>query len=232
MDEYSDLDLIVVVKDEAYNQVLKQRKSIAQRIGFLLDAFTGEHVGESRLLICLYDRPLLHVDLKFVSLKDFAVRVEDPVIIWERDSIVSEQLDTIKAVYPKPDLQWIENRFWIWVHYIAGKIGRGELFDVIESMSFLRSTVFGPLILMKSGAQPQGVRRIELYGPEYIDDLKKTLPDHTKISCLHALKAAIALYRRLLSEPGDEKGSSVNKYLIEKVENYVSDIGRRVIIES
>ena len=35
--------------------------------------FTGEHVGESRVLICLYGPPLLHVDLKFVSLSDAAM---------------------------------------------------------------------------------------------------------------------------------------------------------------
>ncbi|MER7057532.1 MULTISPECIES: hypothetical protein [unclassified Streptomyces] len=29
-----------------------------------------------------------------------------------------------------PDLQWIEDRFWIWVHYGATKLGRGELFEV------------------------------------------------------------------------------------------------------
>jgi hypothetical protein len=31
----------------------------------LLVGFTGEHVGEPRVLICLYGPPVLHVDLKF-----------------------------------------------------------------------------------------------------------------------------------------------------------------------
>jgi hypothetical protein len=36
-------------------------------------AFSGEHVGEPRALICLYGPPLLPVDLKFVSLSDAAM---------------------------------------------------------------------------------------------------------------------------------------------------------------
>ncbi len=72
MDEFSDLDLVVLVDSEKYQDVLKDRKEIAKRIGPLLESFTGEHVSEERLLVCLYDPPLLHVDLKFVSLTDAA----------------------------------------------------------------------------------------------------------------------------------------------------------------
>jgi hypothetical protein len=53
-------------------------------MGNLLAAFTGEHVGEPRLLICLFADPLMHVDLKFISLGQLSSRVEDPVILWER----------------------------------------------------------------------------------------------------------------------------------------------------
>ena len=43
-----------------------ERRTIAESCGGLLAAFTGEHVGEPRLLICLYGPPLAHVNLKFV----------------------------------------------------------------------------------------------------------------------------------------------------------------------
>ena len=161
MDEYSDLDLVVVVDQEEYQAVLKERKEIAQSIGPLLESFTGEHVGEPRLLICLYGPPLLHVDLKFISVNEAKVRVEDPLIIWERDTALTDNLFRGKARTPTVDLEWIENRFWVWVHYIAAKIGRGELFDVIDGLNFLRARVLGPLIQVKMGNYPQGVRRIE-----------------------------------------------------------------------
>src|SRR5713226_9429899 len=64
MDEYSDLDLVIGVYPEHERAVSIERTAIAARCGDLLAAFTGEHVGEPRLLICLYGPPLLHVDLK------------------------------------------------------------------------------------------------------------------------------------------------------------------------
>jgi predicted nucleotidyltransferase len=82
MDEFSDLDLVVAVDPPAYLQVMEERHQIAASLGPLLSAFTGEHVGEPRVLICLYGPPLLHVDLKFVALGDIAERVEDPAVIW------------------------------------------------------------------------------------------------------------------------------------------------------
>ncbi len=65
-DEYSDLDLILVTKEKVSNDPAIMF-SHASSFGELLSAFTGEHVGEPRLLICLYDDPLLHVDIKFLT---------------------------------------------------------------------------------------------------------------------------------------------------------------------
>ena len=58
-------------------------------------------------------------------------------------------------------MQWFEDRFWIWVHYATIKIARGELFETIEFISFLRETVIGPMLQIKNGYLPKGVRKIE-----------------------------------------------------------------------
>src|SRR5438309_1634578 len=68
LDVFSDLDLIIAVEPLHHAAVLEDRQRIAAALGELLVAFTGEHVAEPRLLICLYASPLLHVDLKFVAL--------------------------------------------------------------------------------------------------------------------------------------------------------------------
>ena len=62
------------------------------RLGPLLACFTGEHVGEPRLLIALYGPPLLHVDLKFVAERDLDVRVEDGRVLWQRDGALDRAL--------------------------------------------------------------------------------------------------------------------------------------------
>ena len=228
MDEFSDLDLVLVIEPKKYDEVLKNRKSIAQSMGPLLESFTGEHVGEPRLLICLYGPPLLHVDLKFISLIDIDKRVEDPIIVWERNSILSKRLSKTESKYPPPDLAWIENRFWIWIHYIAGKIGRGELFEIIDALSFLRSHVLGPMILHRVGARPQGVRRIEEYGIEYLKKLKQTIPQHNQVSCFRALEATINLYENLQKEISKSDKVNINKALVTEVKKYLSYIERKI----
>ncbi len=78
LDTYSDLDLVIAIAPEHFTAVMSERPQIAAKLGPLLGCFTGEHVGEPRLLICLYGPDLVHVDLKFVALPDAAQRVDQP----------------------------------------------------------------------------------------------------------------------------------------------------------
>lgn len=69
----------------------------ASKKGQLIDGFTGEHVGEPCLLICLLYNPLLHVDIKFLTPYEFRERVENPVVLWEKENILSEIINTSMA---------------------------------------------------------------------------------------------------------------------------------------
>jgi len=148
----------------------------------------------------------------FVMLPLAALRVEDPVVLWEKGDELSRQLRSGTAVFPAPNKVWIEDRFWIWVHYAAVKIGRGEYFEALDFLGFLRGAVLGPLILERQGHRPQGVRRIEKYGGDYLPLLVQTIATHDRASCLAALRAAIRLYR-LLRENATE--SAVEKETTE-----------------
>lgn len=194
MDEYSDLDLLIAVEPGLGLAVLSDARSIASALSPLLSAFTGEHVGEPRLLICLYGPPLLHVDLKFVSLDDLEERVEDPAVLWQRGDRLSEVLRGGTAEYPAPDRQWIEDRFWVWLHYAATKLARGELFEVVGFLGFLRQTVLGPLALERVGARPSGVRRLERHAPDFARSLERTVTSPETFGCLAALRASVELY--------------------------------------
>lgn len=203
-DRHSDLDIVLVCEPEAWPAVLGERTSLAERYGDLLAAFTGEHVGEPRLLICLYAVPgtqgqshLVHVDLKFVLAADAVKRVDEVVPLWSRDETLAAELAAVPARYPAPDPQWIEDRFWIWVHYGASKLARGELLETIDFLAFLRFRVFGPLILQIVGAQPNGVRRIEQLAVEWVPALTATLALHSVASVCAALEAAVELYVKL-----------------------------------
>ena len=195
LDHYSDLDLIVVVAAEGSPLGRADREAVAARIGPLLCAFSGEHVNEPRLLICLYGLPLLHVDLKFLPPGELNPRVEDPVVLWDRDGAVRRALASGPAAYPSPDLQWIEDRFWVWVHYAAAKIGRGELLEAVDFLGALRKFALGPLALQLGGARPDGVRRTEDLSADAMSSLVATVAQYEASSCYGALANAIALYR-------------------------------------
>ena len=197
VDRYSDLDLVLVVEERDYAALMLERVQLAASLGQLLESFTGEHVGEPRLLICLYEEPLLHVDLKFVVLADLAERVEEPAVLWERDERVKRALAAGVAQYPEPDAAWLERRFWVWVHYTATKIGRGELFEALHLLDYLRCTVLGPLGLLRAGVRPSGVRRVELADAELARRLEATIAKYDAVDCLRALQACVGVYRWL-----------------------------------
>lgn len=225
MDEFSDLDLIIAVEPAHQVDVMAERMRIAASLGELLAAFTGEHVGEPRVLICLYEAPLLHVDLKFVSLEDVAKRVEDPLVLWERNGRLSYALEHGEAEYPARSLEWIEDRFWIWVHYAGTKIARGELFETIDFLSFLRGTVLGPLALARAGARPSGVRKIEAIAPAFAVELRRTVASHDAADCLRALRACVEIYRSLTPPRSSDKRQRAEDAAMK----YLTEVEQRLI---
>lgn len=199
MDEHSDLDLILAIDPKHTLEVMRDRPMIAGRLGALLAAFTGEHVGEPRLLICLYGPPLLHVDLKFVDLNELAPRIESPVVLWERNAEMSFALAQTAPTPLSVDDDWIEDRFWVWIHYGATKVARGELFEALSFLADLRSSVLGPMALRAAGTEPRSMRRLETAAPERIADFRETLGTYDSASCVHALRQCVRLYRSLRS---------------------------------
>ncbi|WP_428667151.1 nucleotidyltransferase domain-containing protein [Runella sp.] len=196
-DSYSDLDLVLVSTTKLSDDPM-QMKAVADQLGTILSAFTGEHVGDSRVLICLYTNPLLHVDIKFITLDEFYHRVENPIVVWERDNQLTTVIEKTQAAWPYPDYQWIEDRFWVWIHYATLKIGRGELFEAFDFLGFLRMVVLGPLLHIKNGNQPRGVRKVEAkLAPEDFTELTQTVGQMNKISLVAALWKSIELYEDL-----------------------------------
>lgn len=193
-EEFSGLDLVLVCKPDGYSSVLEEREALADKLGPRLVSFVGDHLGEPRLLVNLYRDPLLKVDLKIVSLMDFPERIEDPEILWEKESALSKVMWEAKSAPPHVDLQWIEDRFWVWLHYGAQRLRQGEIFETIDLLSFLRSRALAPLIMWKQGVPGRGVRLVEKYGGEYLSSLRATVPIYDAHSCELSLREAAKLY--------------------------------------
>lgn len=215
MDKYSDLDLVIAVTPEEFENVMNERFEIIDRIEGKVAAFTGEHVGEPRLVITLFEPNALHIDFKFVALPDAASRVDDTKVVWERDRLLSDVYKDSCAHYPQPDPQWIEDRFWTWIHYGVTKIGRGEYFEALEFISFLRSTVLAPLALTQSGQTPSGVRTIEKRLPVFSEELLNTIAIHNQASLISALQKCIDLYRMLREKENIKVNHDAEKVCID-----------------
>lgn len=199
VDEFSDLDLVIITETKISKT--EDMKQIAISLGELLTGFTGDHVGEKRLLICLYENPTLHVDLKFLTPEEFKARVENPTIIWEREEVITKLYKLTTSEWPVPDFQWLEDRFWVWIHYVATKLGRGELFEAVDFLSFLRNTVLGPLFHLKYKSLPRGVRKLEfILNNSDLQKLKNTIPEYSFNSIFQSISNSISLYQELRNQ--------------------------------
>lgn len=197
-DEQSDLDLVVVVWAEDHAAMLADARTFVARCGSLLAAFTGEHVGEPRLLICLYGPPLLHVDFKFVTPADLDHLVEKAVILWARDrDAVVRQIENAEIRPPTTRAaQWYEERIWLWLHYAATKLLRGEYFEAASSLDFIRLMVLGPMLQRNAGVRQRNIRRIEEV-PRARERLVPTMPPYERAAIAEALRRCAALYVEL-----------------------------------
>ncbi len=223
IDEFSDLDLILVTERKISGDK-QQMVNYAKRFGKLLSGFTGEHVGEPRVLICLYDNPLLHVDIKFLTLEEFHQRIETPHILLDANGQLKSVLEETEPKFPYPEYQWIEDRFWVWVHYALLKIGRGEFVEAFDFLGFLRMVVFGPLLHIKNGNLPRAVRKVETSLPaKDFELLKATIPNYSKSSLLDSLENAVKLYRQLRNELFTN-AVTMNDTTDEKVMKYFEQI--------
>ena len=217
IDEFSDLDLVVVTK-ETISGDKEKMLAFARHFGEFLSGFTGEHVGEPRVLICLYDNPLLHVDIKFLTVEEFHERIETPAILLDKNKQLQTVIEQTESKFPYPDYQWIEDRFWTWVHYVLLKIGRGEYVEAFDFFGFLRTVVLGPLLHIKNDNLPRGVRKVETQlHDEDFNNLKLTIPVYERQSLLDSLRNSVSLYRQLrtlLFTPGIElKGNTEQKVM-------------------
>jgi hypothetical protein len=188
-DAQSDFDFVVVGK-----MPVPARHAFVASLGSLLTTFSGEHVGEPNLLICLFGPPLLHVDLKFARRAELTRFGEPPVVLWARDpDSVALWLSNIAVGRPPREPQWFEDRAWLWLHYGATKWARGEYLEAVSTLDFFRSMVLGPMLQRNAGLPMRGQRRLEDV-PGAAEALAPTLAHNDAKTVRRGLTEAAALY--------------------------------------
>jgi hypothetical protein len=122
----------------------------------------------------------------------------------------------------------MEDRFWIWIHYTVGKIARGEFFEAIDAIGYIRANVVGQLMHIKNNDLPRAMRKVEAkFQADQIHDLKKTIPDHNQRSLLISLHKLVDLYKQLRNGLFDENIRVQEKTEIA-VMKYLSEIDSKI----
>jgi Streptomycin adenylyltransferase len=197
-DEYSDLDLRIVLRDRSLESVFSRREELARNCGPLVAGFTGEHVGEPHLFITLYE-DLLHVDFLFMELAEAPERNDgrQVVVLWERDREVAAALSRPYAPNPEEQLSYVESRFWTWTWYIQSKILRGEIWEAVSALNFVRDAVLFRLLAMRRGIRFRGARHASDLLGDYAMSLERTQASLGKRALLDALTTTVRLYLEL-----------------------------------
>jgi len=219
-DEFSDLDLSLVITDGNFDEVFARRPQLVSAPGDVVATFTGEHVGLPRLRIVLYD-DLVHVDFSYVRLGEFPNKPEDlPCrVIWERGGLLSNRLAAATHPSPHIDAAWLEARMWTWVWYTHTKILRGELYEALNGLQLLRTWVLFPLLAVTRGQRPGGSRRAEQLVGELQEDFEATVAAPDRPATMKALEKCVELYLQLadpiLEQQGVEKAERARRPVLD-----------------
>ena len=200
-DMYSDLDMQFVVEEEAGEATGKLLRRMAQDAGPVVAAFFAEHVGLPHMLIVLY-QDLIHADFEPVALSRVGSRNAGLAthVMWERDGIVSSSLPADHEEDPVADLRWLEERVWTWSWYIQTKVLRGELYEALDGLQYLRDNVLFKLLALQREERPSAARRVEARTGVWTDEFANTVPVLSRESTMKALQATMGLYQ-VLADP-------------------------------
>jgi hypothetical protein len=194
-DDYSDLDLQLIVEDGAIERLVPKLRPLADQAGPVVAAFFAEHVGLPNMLIVLYE-DLVHADLQPVQVSDVGTRNAglSTHVIWERDAAVSSALGAKYEADPTRELSWLEDRIWAWSWYVQTKILRGELYEALSSLQYIRDNVLFRLLAMRRDELPSSARRAEGRVGPWKEQFAATVATRSQESAMEALRSSIELY--------------------------------------
>jgi len=204
-DNYSDLDIQLVVRDGQVEKFVPKLRAMADEVGPVVAAFFAEHIGLPHMLIVLYE-DLVHADFEPIQISEIGSRNAGlaTYLLWERDHGLSAALGAKYEEDQSTELAWLEDRIWTWSWYVQTKILRGELYEAIGGLQYIRDRVLFRLLAMHREERPSSARRAESRVGPWTEKFAATVPRLTQESTMNALKSSIHLYVEL-SDPLQKK---------------------------
>jgi predicted nucleotidyltransferase len=203
-DFYSDVDLYIVVRDEAFDQVFAERDAVVEAVGSPLFGFTVDPMpGSSTDHIIIYEGP---VKFDFMYLKESDLK---PAPKWVgcvvlkdasgRGGAVVAQSAGLAAPQPTTEeLLDLNQKVWTWFWYVFGKIVRGELWEALDGLHSIRTLALVPLLDWAAQRPHEGYRRLERKTDAAMASLLMATVAPVQFEALYtALQAEMELFRSL-----------------------------------
>jgi predicted nucleotidyltransferase len=228
-DFYSDVDLYVVVRDGAFEDVVAERNSTSQTAGLPLFAFDVDHVpGGSTDHIVVYEGPV-KFDFMYLRESDLGThpRWDGCAVLKDTDARVGAVVARSEALGPpRPSaegLSELNQKFWTWCWYAFGKIERGELWEALDGLHSIRTLALVPLLDWTAERPHEGYRRLERKtNREQASRLSATVAP-MQAGALHAaLRAEVELFRELRAAVLDRHGLTIDPAPEEMLESEMS----------
>jgi hypothetical protein len=145
VDYFSDIDLYAFVWDDDFESAFAEREAIANSWGSVLFHYLGDHMPAGKYqLIVWYEGPL-HLDLMFRKWPETAPhwKWRNSIILNDSGGVIA-RLKSESDLLQSPDLTWeqlstLNQKFWGWVAYTFGMILRGELWEALDNIAWIRN---------------------------------------------------------------------------------------------
>lgn len=228
-DFYSDIDLYIVVRDEAFDETFAERDVMVKAVGSPLFSFDVEPMpGGSTDHIVIYNGAV-KFDFMYLKESDFK---PDPkwvgcVVLKDVRGVVGEVLAHSEGLAPpRPtteELLDLNQKFWTWCWYVFGKIVRGELWEALDGLHSIRSLALVPMLDWAAERPHEGYRRLERKtDAEAAARLMVTAAAVQPEALYAALQAEMELFRSLRAVLFDRYGLTFDRTPEQVLESMMS----------
>ena len=96
-------------------------------------------------------------------------------MLWERTADLQAPFPNVRPEVAA-DVRWFEARIWTWSWYIQSKVLRGELYEALDGLQYVRDQVLFRLLAFHDERRPAGGRRAEAVVGDHGDAFARTVP--------------------------------------------------------
>ncbi|OOG43456.1 hypothetical protein [Rhodanobacter sp. C05] len=201
VDQYSDLDLIVV--SESPSDCATTVRAAIEEAGELISCFTTDHLvtHQSSIYYIAVERSLVKLDIVYEdSTKSFEIPATAEIVSGDIHNLERATFHS-NAGLPESALELSAAKLAAWLWFTYARAARGEFFAAARSIDFSRENALLPLMLHRLRLPQDGHRKLESRLPKsLLHDLALTHPSDLNFeSIFDALVAMRSIFMKELS---------------------------------